>query len=195
MATVSVASVREALEAKKAEIEAALQELDRIDRDMNRLEAIAGLRAPSPPQINGKSYSQAVFDALSDRPRSSDELCQELGLTSLQVFHAVNTHRLRKIVRRKTIDGQICYYLMPALIGSANQSLSQGIFQLLSEATGPMSAGDIAEALKGKVQTNASNFHATVASTLSTLHRAKRIRKKIGGGYYISTEPHPENSP
>lgn len=172
-------SVREALEAKKAEIEAALEELDRI-------EALAGLRPAPPPQVNGKSYSQAVLDELADGPKSMDDLRETLGLTRDQVINAVQSHRLRKVVRpRRLGNGRLVYRLDPE--GSSNSksnlpTLTDAILAYLANHPGQVvRSGVIAGELEGKVNSTASNFAGAVAATLSTLVKSRKIARHEDG--------------
>lgn len=172
-------SIREALEAKKAEIEAALEELDRI-------EALAGLRPSPPPQIDGKSYSQAVLDLLTDGPKGMDELCETLGLTRSQVVNAVQSHRLRKIVKGRRITGKGVVYRLDSTVSVDSKSnlptLTDAILAYLVNHPGEIvRSGVIAAELEGKVNSSASNFPGAVAATLSTLVKSGKVARHADG--------------
>lgn len=183
----STPSLREILEAKKAEIEAALRELDRI-------EALAGNSGYVVPLKSGKSNSQAVLESISKTPKPIEDISEEVDLTREQVYHALTSHRLRKIVRPVVIDGERRFALKSWREGQGEDSntaeaptLTDAIVDLLAKnAGGPMKTADVANALLGKVDTTAKNFHGTVASTLSALVKAGRLRRVQGQGYELT---------
>jgi len=179
----STASIREALEAKKAEIEDALRELDRI-------EDLAGFTGPRAPE---KSNSQAVLESISKKPKTLADIAEEVGLTKGQVYHALTSHRLRKIVRPVVLGVDRHFALKTWREGQRDDevtseppTLTDAIVSLLAEHSGgPMKTVEVSNALLGKVDTTAKNFHGTVASTLSALVKSGRIQRVAGKGYAL----------
>lgn len=181
-------SIRANLEAKKAELAVRMAEIEEALRDLDKIEALAGIE-PHRQLPGNKSYSQAIYESLSQGEKSMQELRREFGLSEQRVLNAVGSHRLRRIVRRKRAGGKTIFYLdesdSPDVPRGFFPNVSQGILDLLAEQRGkPMRSREIADALQGKVLSSAKNFHGAVAATLSNLIKAGRIEKsKTGGGY------------
>lgn len=177
-------AVRKALLAKKAEIEDALRELDRI-------EALAGLREQSPPNVNGKSISQAVLDAIVEKKRSVEQLASDLGITESQVINALTSHRLRHVVRSRKIEGIRVFEAIEELPttekGLSRKPLTEAIEELLGKHPDQtFSIADVVTGLPKRIDSKAKDFAGTVATTLANLAKVKRI-DRVGTGEYQSS--------
>jgi hypothetical protein len=187
-------SLREKLEAQLAAAEARAGEIKAALRELYRIEALAegeggDSAEPSARQPAGerKSISQAVLEAITDGGRTIRQLADELGIDQKQALHAATSHRLRKIVGTKRLETGERFYYVPASSRSVSspQGLTEAILELLTNSGGrSLRSGDIAKLLEGKVASSATNFTATVSSTLSTLLKTGKIKRSTVG-YYV----------
>jgi hypothetical protein len=184
--------LREQLLARKAEIEQALFELDRIESlargDFNQDNEAHASSIP-----HEKSIAQAVYEELLGKRLTIDQLAKNLRISKQQVHYALTGHRLRKKVRSVKTGGLLRYTIEPEAHKLPNNNrelpaLSDAILSLLdSEPLRVWKAKDVVVELKNKVRTRATNFNGAVTSTLSNLAKSGRIEKVKDG--YSSKNP------
>ena len=198
MATIS--EVYEALLRKRKKIDEALRKLDEVKQLLGEdsdLEHEVGDGLAAVARSDGKgSIAQKVYDAISERQLSVDQLVEMLGVSKQQVRNALQGSRLRNRKRSYQRHGTT-YYFLPRdrtestkAANNSKPTIRQAALDLLKERAGqPVKAKEVAAKIRGNVSSSAQNFDGAVAATLSNLVKDEIAERVRGEGYrYIGTE-------
>lgn len=193
-------SIREVLEAKMAELQAQIAEIQEALNGLELAEELAGMSSNTPQprsttralKDENKSNAQLLIETISDSFKTISTIAEEMSLSPEGVRSALYQKRVQKGIQTRDQGGKKSYrYFRIKLQDTENDktsTLRAGVMDMLSSSPGKVfQTFEVANRLEGKVPSEAINFRGSVAATLSILVKDRRIKKAKTGGYYVGT--------